>query len=111
MTTYSYITIDDPAGYQYTIPESINASGQITGYYQDFQLHGFVYSGGTYTTIDGPSDETTPFSINDLGQITGIYYDSSGSADHGFLFSGGTYTTIDDPLGINTVPRSINNSG
>ena len=47
---------------------------------------GFLYSGGTYTTIDDPIDaigNSYPTSINDLGQITGWYQDASGI--HGFL--------------------------
>jgi hypothetical protein len=82
----SYTTIDDPfATTNGTVAQSINASGQITGFYQDGTVyHGFLYSGGSYTTIDDPfATNTVAGDINDSGQITGYYFDSSGA--HGFL--------------------------
>jgi probable HAF family extracellular repeat protein len=59
-TTYTYTTLDDPsAGTQetYTFADSINDSGQVAGYYLDSNAvsHGFVYSNGTYTTLNGPA--------------------------------------------------------
>ena len=65
-------------------------------------LHGFLDSGGIYTTLDDPlgAKGTVANGINDAGQIVGYYVDSSGTP-HGFLYSGGTYTTLDDPLGAN----------
>ena len=48
--------------------------------------HGFLYSGGTYTTLDDPlgTEGTFASGINNAGQIVGDYYDSSGTL-HGFL--------------------------
>lgn len=64
---------------------SINASGQIVGDYYDGGEHGFLYSGGVYTTIDvSGSVDTEPRSINDSGQIGGLYQDSN-HIQHGFL--------------------------
>jgi hypothetical protein len=64
---------------------SINASGQIVGDYYDGGEHGFLYSGGVYTTIDvSGSVDTEPRSINDSGQIGGLYQDSN-RIQHGFL--------------------------
>ena len=60
---------------------SINDLGQIVGYYDDASgHHGFLYSGGIYTTIDDPlaTGGTVATSINDLGQIVGYYDDASG---------------------------------
>ena len=53
MTTYTYTTIDPP-GSTYSVAESINNKGQIVGFYQNSsgQEFGFLYSGGTYTTLD-----------------------------------------------------------
>jgi hypothetical protein len=49
-------------------------------------FHGFLYSGGSYTSIDVPGATgkggTQAFGINDAGQIVGTYSDSSGS--HGW---------------------------
>ncbi len=90
-----------------TLAYGINATGQIVGYYEDdgtaFGLdHGFLYSGGNYTTLDDPSANAGTFAqgINDSGQIVG-YYTNTASGNHGFLYNpagGGTYTTLDDPF-------------
>jgi probable HAF family extracellular repeat protein len=53
--------------------------------------HGFLYSGGVYTTLDDPlAAGTGAFGINDSGQVVGTYVDGKG-IQHGFLYSGGTY--------------------
>ena len=65
-----------------TIATGINNSGQIVGTYYDSSgtAHGFLYSGGIYTTIDGPLEVegTIAYGINDAGQIVGSYYNSNG---------------------------------
>ena len=96
-------------------PIGINDAGQIVGFYYDSSVtaHGFLYSGGNYTTLDDPSGTkgTIARGINDAGQIVGYYFDSSGTT-HGFLYSGGTYTTLDDPLGTEgTLAYGINDAG
>jgi len=102
MPAYSYANIDYPFGF-YTNAQAINDIGQIAGffYYEDGGFaHGFLYSGGTYTTIDDPlavGSTTAPVDINASGQIIGRYSDSS-YVTNGFLYSGGIYTTIDDPF-------------
>src|ERR1700731_1757327 len=67
--------------------QAINNAGQIVGVYQDGAgtQHGFLYSGGFFTTIDDPSatDGTNARSINDAGQIVGSYNHASGQ--HGFV--------------------------
>ena len=87
MPIYTYTTIDDPLATNGTRAFGINASGQIVGTYQDNTgLHGFLLSGGTYTTIDVPSaatGETFVTGINATGQIVGTYADATGL--HGFL--------------------------
>src|SRR5262249_20750156 len=47
--------------------------------------HGFLYSGGFYTTLDDPlaTTETEAWGINDAGQISGLYFGAGGF--HGFL--------------------------
>jgi probable HAF family extracellular repeat protein len=83
------------------------------GTYRDarFNIHGFLLSGGNYTTLDPPGSSYTQASgINNLGQIVGSYTDAKG-VDHGFLFSGGSYTTLDVPFVPNsqTAATGINN--
>src|SRR5262249_33583611 len=79
--------LDDPlADNRGTVAQGINVAGQIVGYYFDSAgRHGFLYSGGTYTTIDDPSatQGTTATGINNNGQIVGNYPDPTGQ--HGFL--------------------------
>jgi probable HAF family extracellular repeat protein len=90
-------------------PFSINDSGQIVGTYSTFEnggfkTHGFLYSNGTFITLDypGATNGTFAYGINNQGQIVGYYSDfddiHGGGGIHGFLYSGGTYTTLDDPL-------------
>jgi probable HAF family extracellular repeat protein len=111
-TTYRYTALNDPSAANRGFPAAgttangINAAGQIVGSYQDVSgtTHGFLYSGGTYTTLDAPAaTATVPSAINGLGQIVGTYTDASGT--HNFLYSGGSYTVLADlpgrPTGIN----------
>src|SRR5262249_58478693 len=92
----------------------INDRGQIVGLYitgGGLSVHGFLLSGGTYTTVDDPlaTISSQALGINNAGQIVGQYQNASGL--HGFLLSGGIYTTLDDPLGTHgTTPASINNT-
>jgi len=73
--------------------------------------HGFLYSGGQYTTLDDPSSNlnnignsgvfgTVAVGINNKGSIVGYYYFDNSDRAKGFIFSNGNYTTIDDPLGV-----------
>src|SRR5438445_12102699 len=45
--------------------------------------HGFLYSDGSYTTIDVPDSGANAYGINDAGQIVGWFADAQGG--HGFL--------------------------
>jgi probable HAF family extracellular repeat protein len=61
----------------------------------------FLYSGGTYTTIGGPTaspSDTFAFGINNSGQIVGQY--NTGSALYGFLYSNSMYTTLKVPSSV-----------
>ena len=116
MTTYTFSPIDDPLGTA-SIASGINDLDQVVGVYADSSdvLHGFLYSGGTYTPLNAPGATmgTLAFDINNLGQIVGYYTDSN-STEHGFLFSSSTFTynTLNDPLATGgTEAHGINNSG
>jgi len=97
----------------------INDAGQIVGLYTDPCLcggHGFLYSGGIYTTLDIPGYiNTQAYGINNLGQIVGLTSATFGGGDaHGFILDGGVYTIIDHP-DVAAVPYNslyeINDSG
>jgi probable HAF family extracellular repeat protein len=112
----TYTTLVDPLaqGPKTTEANGTNNSDQVVGdFYDGSTFHGFLYSNGNYTTLDGPLGVQGTFAegINDLGQIVGYYADGNG-LDHGFLYSGGTYSTIDDPNGAKgTIAYGINDHG
>ena len=56
MPIFTYTTLDDPLAINRTFATGVNASGQAVGSYNDAggNGHGFLYSGGTYTTFDDP---------------------------------------------------------
>jgi probable HAF family extracellular repeat protein len=91
----------------------VNSAGQIVGDYRPGSLwtNGFLYSNGTYTTINDPLATTSSiaYGINDAGQIIGDYEDGN----HGFLYnpSSGTFTTLNNPGNNGTFWRGINASG
>ena len=58
-----------------TIAHGINDTGQIVGGFRNASgSHGFLDTGGTFTTIDVPGALATEASgINDMGQIVGMF--------------------------------------
>jgi probable HAF family extracellular repeat protein len=122
MPTYTYTTLDHPAGNGGTLAYGINDGGQISGTYTHVFLvgrtpqssaHGFLYAGGAYTTLDDPSAVASPgtsaYGINNVGQVVGRYLSDTGF--HGFLYSGGHYINIDHPSASLTFAQGINASG
>jgi hypothetical protein len=60
----------------------VNNSGQVVGDYVDAAdvMHGFIYSGTTFTSFDVPgSTATTINGLNDVGQIVGFFVDQNGN--------------------------------
>jgi probable HAF family extracellular repeat protein len=94
MPVYNFTTFDDPsAGTGGTQAAGINDLGQIVGGYAGADTsHGFLLSGGTYTTLTDPlTDNTSPFGtqargINAGGQIVGAY-DAGEDGIHGFIYN------------------------
>jgi hypothetical protein len=91
---------------------AINNAGQIAGFWNDAtQSHGFLLSGGKYTSIDYPGAVFTVVDdINNSGEMAGTYGDTS-SVEHGFSLSSGIYTTIDPPGSTSTAASGINDAG
>jgi probable HAF family extracellular repeat protein len=95
------------------IARGINNLGQVVGFYTTGNVeNGFLYSNGTYTTLDDPAStqNTIPMAINDSGQVVGFIENSDGSRD-AFLYSGGTWTPLAEQLGTNGNAVGITNSG
>jgi probable HAF family extracellular repeat protein len=117
----TYTTIDFPGAIE-TGAAGINKLGQIVGGYvlADGSRHGFLYSGGIFTTVDDPLDPTSSeaLGINDLGQIVGAFNLNSPEGGHvfegahAFVYSRGVFTTLDYPTsGVDhTTANKINNS-
>ena len=84
----SFTAIDFPGAAE-TEVLGINPKGDIVGVYSIGDvLHGFLLSGGTFSTIDVPFPGTTvtrAAGINPKGDIVGIY--RSAGVQHGFLLS------------------------
>jgi len=99
-----------------TVPFGINDRGQIVGDYvnkNDHLRHGFLRSGGVYTTIDPPDAVlTVAEGINNSGDIAGVYIDRCDN-HHGFVLKAGVYTTVDVdvPGTLSTEIYSINALG
>ncbi len=107
---YTWVNIDYP-GAEMTTPTAVNDSGSVVGDYIDSQgnTHGFLYSGGVYTTIDDPEGTTFPQGINNSGEITGSVAVSL-SEDYGFTYVDGVFTTFSYPGGNGqTGGQGINN--
>jgi uncharacterized membrane protein len=75
-------TVDDPSAIAGTTQAfGVNDTDQIVGEYQSIAsfTHGFLESGGTYTTLDAPSAiNTSAQGINSAGQIVGFYGTNTG---------------------------------
>jgi probable HAF family extracellular repeat protein len=84
-----FVSLQNPlAGNGGTTALGVNDSGQVVGYYLDAsnQGHGFLYSGGAYTTIDIGAHGTFVTGINDSGQMVGYFLDLFNHY-HGFVAS------------------------
>jgi hypothetical protein len=83
----TYTQIDVPGAVQ-TFCAGINQVGDISGQYADASSvrHGFLLSGGIYTTIDYPGahDYTALYGINDMSQAVGTAVTARGQI--GFLY-------------------------
>jgi hypothetical protein len=120
----SFITVYDNGTYAAIAPpgwydagaSGINNGGAVVGYGRKTSAstatENFLYSGGTYSTLEPPPGWTSVGSltgINDGGAISG--WGHHGSTLTSFVYSNGAYTTV-NPAGWTEVKASdINNSG
>jgi probable HAF family extracellular repeat protein len=99
-------------GVTFTVARGINDRSQIVGSFKDaaFKTHGFLRTGGQYTTIDVPNaDGTEAWGINNLTQIVGSYLFNGQS--HGFVLENGRYSTLDPPAATSASAFGINDLG
>lgn len=90
---------------------SINASGQIGGYYYDGSYEGYVLTNGTIADVGNlGSAYSATYAINSVGQACGSSM-TSADDEHAFFWSGGVIADI-NPLGGNySTARGINGGG
>ena len=110
--SYSFTTVNVP-GASDTIAYGINNSGQVVGYFGDGSgFHGFVDTGGVFSTINDPSAtaSTLAHGINSSAQVVGSFVD--GIANRGFVDTGGVFSTINDPSAPGqTSAQGVNDGG
>jgi probable HAF family extracellular repeat protein len=125
------ITTVDVPGAAGTQPFDMYNRGQVVGLFLDAApgadgtvppntIHGFVWSKGSFRTIDVPgATGSGALDINDRGEIVGGYQDAQGRT-HGFRLRKGVFTTIDPPGAVDvpgspgfaaTAPFGISNRG
>ena len=115
---FEFEPVDFP-GAALTVANGINAGGDIVGQYTIGGVsHGFVLSGGVYTSIDFPSADplnpvtsTVARGIGPGGDIVGTYRlatEPTAVPAHGFLLTrSGTFYRADYPGHINTIPQRL----
>jgi uncharacterized membrane protein len=116
--SFDFETIDVPGALS-TSASGINAGGDIVGSYADSKgIHGFIRSGGTFTTIDFPTeDPANPVKSTDVrgigpgGDVVGTYtliHEPTTVPAHGYLLTrGGVFYALDHPDHINTIAQRI----
>jgi hypothetical protein len=114
--TYTYTTIDDPSADAGTIVWGISSNGILAGAYAANSVsHGFVDTGGSFTTIDAPGASLTQArGVNAAGTVVGDFYNGVGAVGYrGFIDIAGVFTTLNDPLAFSgaTYAMGINNAG
>ena len=109
---FRFVRIDVPGAID-TVANTINARGDIVGFYDgaDGVQHGFLLSKGTFTTIDYPdASGTVARSINARGDVVGFFFDANFDI-HGYLLRDGRFTQIDYPGASATFAQGVNNVG
>ena len=103
LTDGEFTTIDPP-GAAFTNALGINSAGQIVGRFcttvailcmpDTGNVHGFLFSGGEFTTIDVPGAvRTNAWKIDPAGNVVGGYTAVDGK-NHIFVLEGGRFTTV-----------------
>jgi len=112
----TYTNFDAISGpIQAIVPNAINLSGEVSGYYADFDytIHSFLRdASGTLTTYDDPNGSfTQSFGMNDGGVIVGLYYKVGNQKGFRRDASGNFFTISSPTPNFITQPGAINNAG
>ena len=110
--SYNYTLISYPTSL-YTAPTAINDKGQIAGHYsgQDKLVHGFIWTAGTFATIDPPhSTDTVVTALNNEGDVAGTFRDGKKRVKS-FIYRKNAYEIVEYPQKYDTVLTSLNDSG
>lgn len=111
---YAYTTLIIPAG---AVPNGVNDTGVIARLYvQNWQLHGFTLTAGTFNTVDytGETSGSALLGINNAGVMAGAWFDQTPyRLPHGFFgTSPSNFISFDIPGDSwGTEPSGINNLG
>ncbi|HEY2798341.1 MAG TPA: HAF repeat-containing protein [Thermoanaerobaculia bacterium] len=90
---------------------SINASGQVGGYYYEDSYQGYVLTGGTVADVGNLGAlYSATYAINATGQACGSSMTSSGD-EHAFFYSTGVIHDINPLGGDYSTARGINSAG
>lgn len=95
-------TFFNPPGATSSTASTVSPSGAVVGAYTDTvgELnHGYLLSGGQYTTIDFPGSTTGTFAGggNPSNEIVGVYNQNTFPGGEAFLLSNGVYTSFSYP--------------
>ena len=106
---FDFITIDVP-GATATAADG-NSTHEIAGEYDDANgdMHGFVLSNGSFTTINFPGADST--SVNGIaanGRLAGTYFTTRSYA---FFWSKGAFMTLDPPGALRSQGGFLNAQG
>jgi len=111
-TDYTFTTID-LGGSKDTVVYGLNNHGQVVGGStgETGVLRGFIYSGGSTTTLFGPAGslDSTAMGISDGGTVVGSYSDASST--RGFIYEAGIYQDFYIPGSFATLVRGISSNG
>jgi len=108
ITTKTYTSITVPGSFR---TDGLGIDGNnIVGAYDNGRMHGFLYDGTIYTTLDVPdADNGTTANGIDGNYVVGMYFDKNHSNGLGYLYNidSETYTTLSVPDSTYTAPFGI----
>jgi len=120
-TGTAFATVDFPGSVDTTVTD-INAAGDMVGTWGDESIsagggagvgkqHGFLFQGGTFTSIDFPgADLSIAFGINASDEVVGVFQTNVGG-NRGFILQGGVFTLLNAPVATATTLFGVNDGG